>query len=86
MGWGQRGDRGIEQKGKRTHGHGQQCGDCLHVGGLRGINGNGKNTIKIKFKKRNKKNALSLSLFMQLVSHEGAQWDRKFPLDCVGLH
>ena len=19
---------GIEQKGKRTHGHGQQCGDC----------------------------------------------------------
>ena len=20
--------RGIEQKGKRTHGYGQQCGDC----------------------------------------------------------
>ena len=19
---------GIDQKGKRTHGHGQQCGDC----------------------------------------------------------
>ena len=19
---------GVEQKGKRTHGHGQQCGDC----------------------------------------------------------
>ena len=40
------GSGGIEQKGKRTHGHGQQCGDC----GGRGIsrlNGNGKNTIKI---------------------------------------
>ena len=23
---------GIEQKGKRTHGHGQQCGDCWGEG------------------------------------------------------
>ena len=23
---------GIEQKGKRTHGHGQQCGDCWGKG------------------------------------------------------
>ena len=36
---------GIEQKGKRTHEHGQLCGDC------RGINSNGKNAIKYFFKK-----------------------------------
>ena len=40
---------GIEQNGKRTHGLGQQCGDCLGDGGIRGPNGNGKNIIKIKF-------------------------------------
>ena len=28
------GGRKIEPKGKRTHGHGQQCGDCS---GLRGV-------------------------------------------------
>ena len=45
-------DGGIEQKGKSTHGHGQQCGDCrgwrvVEVEeGIRGINGNVKNTIK----------------------------------------
>ena len=27
MGWGRLGGRGIKQKGKRTHGHGQQHGD-----------------------------------------------------------
>ena len=42
----------IEQKGKKTHGHGQQCGDCRGQGCVRGLNGNGKNTIKIKFLKR----------------------------------
>ena len=42
---------GIEQRRKRTHGHGQQCGDCWGQGGIRGLNGNGKNTIKITFKK-----------------------------------
>ena len=26
--WGGLEGGGIEQKGKRTHGHGQQCGDC----------------------------------------------------------
>ena len=26
-GRGELGDGGIKQKGKRTHGHGQQCGD-----------------------------------------------------------
>ena len=42
----------LEQKGKRTHGHGPQCGDCRGRGWmeveelLRDINGNGKNTIK----------------------------------------
>ena len=33
---------GIEQKGKRTHGHRQQCGDCCGEGSLKGLNGNGK--------------------------------------------
>ena len=31
-GWGVLGGGEIEQKGKRTHGRGQQCGDC-RVGG-----------------------------------------------------
>ena len=30
----------IKQKGKRTHGHGQQCGD--QGGDIRGLNDNGK--------------------------------------------
>ena len=33
---------GIEQNGKRNHGHGQQCGDCSRKGNIRGTNGNGK--------------------------------------------
>ena len=41
------GDGGIEQKGKRTHGHGQQCGDCRSEEGIRGVNDHGKYTIKI---------------------------------------
>ena len=41
---------GIEQKGKRTHGQGQQCGDCWGEGSTTRLNGNGKNTIKIKEK------------------------------------
>ena len=48
-GWGVRsGIGGIEQKGERTHGHGQQCGGCWREVGIRGLNGNGKNMIKIK--------------------------------------
>ena len=43
---------GIEQKGKRTHGHGQQCGDCWGEGSIMELNSNGKNTIKIKFKNK----------------------------------
>ena len=31
----------IKQKGQRTHGHGQQCGDCWGEEGIRGLNGNG---------------------------------------------
>ena len=42
--------RGIEQKGKRTHGHGQQCGDCCEVGGIKGLMLMEKNIIKIKYK------------------------------------
>ena len=34
---------GIGQKGKRTRGHGQQCGDCRGEGSIRGLSGNGKN-------------------------------------------
>ena len=42
------GGGGIEQKRKRTHGHGQQCSDCWGIEGIRGINGNViKNTRKI---------------------------------------
>ena len=37
-----------KNKGKRTHGHGQPCGDCWEERGIKGLNGNGKNTIKIK--------------------------------------
>ena len=37
---------GIEHKGKRTRGHGQQFGDCMKGRSIRGQNGNGKNTIK----------------------------------------
>ena len=33
--------RGTEQKGKSTHGHRQQCGDCWGEGNIRGLNGNG---------------------------------------------
>ena len=34
--------KGIEQKGKRNHGHGQQCGDCWREEGIRELNGSGK--------------------------------------------
>ena len=40
---------GIEQKGKRTHGHGQQCGDYRGQG-IKELHGNGKNTIFFKFR------------------------------------
>ena len=48
----------IEGKRKRTHGHRQQCGDCVgqRVGGggrgIREINGNWKNTMENKLLKR----------------------------------
>ena len=44
--WGRLKDRGIEQKEKGIHGCGQQCGNWEGVGGIRGLSGNGKNTIK----------------------------------------
>ena len=46
-GWMLAGER-IEQKGKRTHGHGQQRGDCRRERDIRGLHGNGKIQIKIK--------------------------------------
>ena len=42
------GGEGIEQKGKSTHGHGQQCGDC----GVQGMGGKG---TKWLWKKYNEK-------------------------------
>ena len=40
--------RGIKEQIKRTGGQGQQCRDWVKVEeGTRGINGNGKNTIKM---------------------------------------
>ena len=44
-------DGGIEQKGKRAHGHGQQQGDCWRDGCIRGLNDNEKNTNKKILKK-----------------------------------
>ena len=43
-GWQLRGSGGggIGQKGKRAHGHGQQCDDCWGEGGIRRLNDNGK--------------------------------------------
>ena len=49
-GGGRTGSGGMQQKGKRTHEHGR--GDCWGKVGIRGLNGNGKNTIKIKFFKK----------------------------------
>ena len=40
------------QKEKRSHGHGLQCVDCRGEGEKRGLNGNGKNTLKRIKKKR----------------------------------
>ena len=36
---------GIEPKGKRTHGHGQQCGGCWMERDIKRLSDNGKNTI-----------------------------------------
>ena len=41
---------GGRDRGIKTHGHGQQCGDCGGNWGKRWVNGNGKNIIKIKNK------------------------------------
>ena len=48
---------GIEQKGKRAHGRGQQCGDCCGKESIRALNGNGKNIIKINQKTYLKKDS-----------------------------
>ena len=39
---------GVEESSKRKkdHEHGQQCDDSRGEGGIRGLSGNGKNTIK----------------------------------------
>ena len=50
-GRGKLGSGGIEHKGKRIHGHGQQCNNCWGKGCIRGLNGNGKNTINFKLRK-----------------------------------
>lgn len=38
-------------KGKRTHGHEQQCGDCWGEAGIRGLNSNERNIINIIYLK-----------------------------------
>ena len=40
--------RGIQQKGKRTREHGQQCDGCCGEGHISKQNGNRKNTTKVK--------------------------------------
>ena len=45
--WGRVRSGGLEQKRNRTHGHEQQGGDCWVEGSVRGLNGDGKNVIKI---------------------------------------
>ena len=54
---------GFEQKGKRTHGHGQQCGDCWEEEGIRGLNGNGKiqQSLNLKNFKMKDKSQMILS-------------------------
>ena len=47
-GVGKLGGGGNEQKGKRTHRHGQQCGNCRGQGSIRELNGNGKKYNKHK--------------------------------------
>ena len=46
----------MEPKGKRTHGHGQQCGDCRGQGSVRGVNANGKKYNKKKRKQEERSN------------------------------
>ena len=47
--WGWLEGGGTEQKGKRTHGNGHQCVDCRGAGGIMGLKGNIKNTIRITY-------------------------------------
>ena len=61
------GSGGIELKGKRTHGHGQQCGDCWGERGVRGLNGYGKNIIKAFVTNKNIKYIYSLTIFNWVV-------------------
>ena len=42
---------GMEQRGKRTHGHGQQGGDCWREETMRRLNDNGKYNKDYIFKK-----------------------------------
>ena len=70
--------KGIEQKGKRTHVHGQQCGDCREEGGIRKLNGNGKNTIHF-FKKICEKIVWGVCI-LTLTKTEAAQHILESPL------
>ena len=72
MGGGGRGG-GTEHTGKRTHGHGQQWGDCWEEAGITGLNGSGKNTMKIKSKKQKMKR------------RKCEKWERKEKIECSFL-
>ena len=56
-----------KNKSERTHGHVQQCGDCRGLWwveveeGIVGINGHGKNTIKIIMYNKNKNKVLKIN-------------------------
>ena len=52
---GRLGGGGTEQKGKWTHGYGQQGGDCWVGAGIRGLSGNRENMIEIIYLKKHKR-------------------------------
>ena len=53
----------MEQKGKKSHGHGQQCGDCRGSGVIRELNDNVKTIIRVKMKENNKNTTKKLEEF-----------------------
>ena len=66
------GVEGLNKKRKRFHGHGQCCGDCGLGGGGRGykgITGNGKNTIKMTYLKKQCRYSSKLTVNAHIVNN-----------------
>ena len=61
LGVGGKGVEGLSKKEKRTHGHGQQGGDCWRRG-IRELNGNGKNIIKMTYFLKDRENFINIYL------------------------